>query len=140
MRHVLGHALSGRMIKRLARLAGTRLKRGRPPTTPRVHNKDLDDLIKITSGGLAAFNDNALHFLNQINLGFGLSPRQYLKWTTQFVRRGKYMMRRCLLCKDVFPSLDSGDRHCKRCSADRQKLLRQNSQSIFTNLEEDRFG
>jgi hypothetical protein len=29
MRHVLGHALSGRTIKRLARLAGNRLKRGR---------------------------------------------------------------------------------------------------------------
>ena len=93
MRHVLGHTISGRTIKRLARLAGTRLKRGRAPTPPRVHNKDLDDLIKITSGGLAAFNDNALHFLNQVNLGFGLSPRQYLKWATQFVRRGKYMMR-----------------------------------------------
>ena len=25
------------------------------------------------------------------------------------------MMRRCLLCGDLFPSLDSGERHCTRC-------------------------
>lgn len=42
MRHVLGHALSGRTLKRLARSTGCRLKRGRPPTTPRV--SELQDL------------------------------------------------------------------------------------------------
>lgn len=140
MRNVLGHALSARTIKRLVRSSGRRLKRGRPRTTPRINNKQVGDLIGTTSEGLDPVDGNILHFLNQVEVEFGLSPRQYLKWTTQFVRRGKYMMRHCLLCKDVFPSLDSGDRHCKRCSADRQRLLRQNNQSIFTNLEEDRFG
>lgn len=140
MRNVLGHALSARTIKRLVRSSGRRLKRGRPRTAPRINNKQVGDLIRTTSEGLGPFDGNILHFLNQVEVEFGLSPRQYLKWTTQFVRRGKYMMRHCLLCKDVFPSLDSGDRHCKRCSADRQRLLRQNNQSIFTNLEEDRFG
>jgi len=55
MRHLLGHALSGRTIKRLARLAGNRLKRGRPPTTPRIHKGDISDLMEATSNGLDVF-------------------------------------------------------------------------------------
>jgi hypothetical protein len=35
-------------LKRLARSAGRRLKRGRPPTTPRVHKSDISDLIEAT--------------------------------------------------------------------------------------------
>jgi len=42
MRRVLGHALSSRTLQRLARSTGSRLKRGRPPTTPRV--SELQDL------------------------------------------------------------------------------------------------
>lgn len=140
MRNVLGHALSARTIKRLVRSSGRRLKRRRPRTAPKINTKQIGDLIRTTSEGLDPFDGNILHFLNQVEVEFELAPRQYLKGTTQFVRRGKYMMRHCLLCKDIFPSLDSGDRHCKRCSADRQRLLRQNNQSIFTNLEKDRFG
>src|SRR5882724_12387075 len=66
MRHVLGHALSGRTIKRLARSAGSRLKRGRPLTTPRVHKGDMSDLIETTSKGLEFFNDNTLQFFHHI--------------------------------------------------------------------------
>ncbi len=131
MRHVLGHALSGRTIKRLARSAGNRLKRGRPLTTPRVHKGDLNDLIETTSNGLDVFGGNTLQFLHHVQVQFGLTPRQYLKWLTQFVRRGKYMMRKCLLCGDPFPSLDSGDRHCRRCQLNRRRLLRQDEQSSF---------
>lgn len=88
-RHVLGHAPSGRTIKRLARLAGGNLRRSRPPTTPRVHKRDLHNLIEATSEGLDALSGNALHFFNHIELEFGLSPRQYLKWVAQLVRRGR---------------------------------------------------
>ena len=80
MRHTLGYALSGRTIKRLAKSAGRRLKRGRPKTTPRVQKKQLNDLIEMTSAGLELFSGNALHFLNDIGLRFRLSPRQYLEW------------------------------------------------------------
>ena len=131
MRHILGYALSGRTIKRLAKSAGCRLKRGRPRTTPRVPQKKLNDLIKATSEGLDVFNGNALHFLNHIELEFGLSPRQYLKWVVQSVRRGKCMMRKCLLCGGFFPSLDSGERHCKTCQADRRRLLKEERLSSF---------
>ncbi len=123
MRHVLGYALSGRTIKRLAKSAGRRLKRGRPKTTPRVQKKQLNGLIETTSKGLDVFNGNALHFLNHIELEFGLSPRQYLKWVTQHMRRGKCMMRKCLLCDRFFPSQDSSERHCKHCGLDRRRLL-----------------
>src|SRR6266542_5175353 len=85
MRHVLGHALSGRTIKRVLRSAGRRLKRGRPRTTPRVHKKCLNDLIGAASQGLGVFDGNALRFLNHIEVQFGLSPRQYLKWVSQCV-------------------------------------------------------
>jgi len=131
MRHVLGHALSGRTIKRLARSAGSRLKRGRPRTAPRVHKRHLNDLIEATSNSLCAVSGNTLHFFHQIQLQFGLTPRQYLNWLVRFVRRGKYMMRKCLLCGDPFPSLDSGDRHCRRCQLNRRRLLRQDEQSGF---------
>lgn len=131
MRHLLGHALSGRTIKRLAKSAGHRLKRGRPRTTPRVHKKQVNDLIEVTSEGLDLFNGNALHFLNQIQLEFGLSPRQYLNWVTQYVRRGKCMMRKCLLCGDFFPSLDSGERHCRACQGGRRRLLNEERRSSF---------
>lgn len=137
MRQILGYALSGRTIKRLAKSAGRRLKRGRPKTTPRVQKKQLNDLIETTSAGLDVFNGNALHFLNHIELEFGLSPRQYLKWVTQYVRRGKYMMRRCLFCGRFFPSLDSGERHCKQCSSDRRRLVKEERQSVFSPFAND---
>jgi len=133
MRHTLGYALSGRTIKRLAKSAGSRLKRGRPKTTPRVQKKQLNDLIETTSAGLDVFNGNALHFLNHIELEFGLSPRQYLKWVSQYVRRGKCMMRKCLLCGRIFPSLNSGERHCKQCSSDRRRLMKEEGQSVFND-------
>ena len=135
MRHMLGHALSGRTIKRLARSAGSRLKRGRPRTAPRVHKGDLNDLIELTSYGLGTFDGNTLQLFHQIQLQFGLTPRQYLKWVTQSVRRGKCMMRRCLLCSSLFPSLQSGDRHCRRCTVKRQSLLRKTKEVDFGLVE-----
>jgi len=123
MRHVLGHAVSGRTIKRMVRSAGRRLKRGRPRTTPRVHKKCVNDLIVVTSGGLGVFDGNALHFLNHIQVHFGLSPLQYLKWVTRSVRRGKCMVRKCLLCDRFFPSVDSGERHCPNCKGKRRSLV-----------------
>jgi hypothetical protein len=132
MRQVVGHAPSGRTIKRLAKLAGRRLKRGRPPTTPRVHKGDMSDLIEATSSGLEAFSGHTLQFFHHIQVQFGLTPRQYLKWVTQFVRRGKYMMRKCLLCGEFFPSSDSGERHCKQCRSTRSHLVKEEGRSIFT--------
>jgi hypothetical protein len=130
MRHVLGHALSGRTIKRLAKSAGSRLKRGRPPTTPRVHKGDLSDLIKATSNGLDV-GGHTLQLFNHIQVQFGLTPRQYLMWVVKFVRRGKCMMRKCLLCRELFPSSDSGERHCKQCQATRRHLVKEEGRSIF---------
>jgi hypothetical protein len=131
MRHILGYAPSGRTIKRLAKSAGRRLKRGRPKTTPRVQKKQLKALIETTNAGLDVFNGNTLHFLNHIELEFGLSPRQYLKWVTQYVRRGKCMMRKCLLCGGFFPSLNSSERHCRACQGDRRRLLNEERRSSF---------
>jgi len=131
MRHVLGHALSGRTIKRVVRSAGRRLYRGRPRTPPRVHKKCVNDLIGATSEGLGVFDDNALHLLNHIEVQFGLSPRQYLKWVTQSVRRGKCMMRKCLLCDRFFPSQDSGERHCRACQGGRRRLINEERRSSF---------
>ena len=129
-RQTLGHALSGRTIKRLAKSAGRRLKRGRPKTTPRVQKKQLTDLIETTSAGLETFNGNALHFLNHVGLEFGLSPRQYLKWVSQYVRRGKCMMRKCLLCEQFFPSLVSSERHCRACQGDRRRAINEERSAI----------
>jgi hypothetical protein len=131
MRHVLGHALSGRTIKRLARSAGSRLQRGRPRTTPRVHKGDMSDLIETTSNGFEGVGGNTLQFFHHIQVQFDLTPRQYLKWVAKFVRRGKYMMRRCLLCNRFFPSVDSGERHCPSCKINRSRLIRKDEQSVF---------
>jgi hypothetical protein len=131
MRHVLGHAISGRTIKRLVRSAGSRLKRGRPRTTPRVHKGDLNDLVELTSNGLEASSGNTLQFFHHIQVQFGLTPRQYLMWVAKFVRRGKYMMRNCLLCDRVFPSLNSGERHCRACQSDRRRLINEERRSSF---------
>jgi hypothetical protein len=124
MRHVLGHALSGRTIKRLARSRGSRLKRGRPPTMPGVRKADLGDLIVATSSWIDLSGGHTLHFFHQIQIQFGLTPRQYLFWLAMFVRRGKCMMRRCLLCERFFPSVGSGERHCRACQDDRRRLLK----------------
>src|SRR6266496_6791178 len=75
MRHVLGHALSGRTIKRLAKSAGSRLKRGRPRTTPRVHKGDVSDLIRASSNGIDGFGDQTLQLFHRIQVQFGLTPR-----------------------------------------------------------------
>jgi len=131
LRQVLGHAPSGRTIKRLARFAGHRLKRGRPLTTPKVHKSDLNDLVELTSNGLEVCSGNTLQFFHQIHLQFGLTPQQYLKWAATFVRRGKYMMRRCLLCSEFFASLDSSERHCRECRNDRRRLLNEERRSSF---------
>ena len=122
MRHTLGYALSARTIKRLAKSAGRRLQRGRPLTTPRVHKGDLRALIETTSANFDAFSGNTLQFLHHIQMQFGLTPRQYLLWVARFIRRGKYMMRKCLLCSRFFPSLGSGERHCRACQNYRRVL------------------
>jgi len=131
MRCVLAHAISGRTIKRLAKDSGHRLKRGRPRTTPKIHKSDLSALVELTSHGPDGFNGNALQLFHQVQGQFGLTPRQYLKWVAEFVRRGKYMMRKCLLCGDLFTSIDSGDRHCDRCRLSRRRLLKEDDASIF---------
>lgn len=116
MRHVLGHAISGRTIKRLAKDSGHRLKRGRPRTTPKIHKGDLSALVELTSHGPDGFNGNALQLFHQAQGQRGLTPRQYLQWVARSIRRGKCMMRRCLLCEEFFASMDSGERHCRACS------------------------
>jgi len=131
MRHMLGHAVSGRTIKRLARSTGHRLKRGRPPSTPRVSRGDLSNLIELTSNGVGSFAGNTLQLLHEIYLQFGLTPRQYLRWIAKDVRRGKCMMRRCLLCACFFASTDSGERHCKTCRGDRRRLVNEDRRSSF---------
>jgi hypothetical protein len=47
------------------------------------------------------------------------------------VRRGKCMMRKCLLCDRFFPSLDSSERHCRACQGDRRRLLNEDRRSSF---------
>ncbi len=131
MRHVLGHAISGRTIKRLVRSSGRHIKRGRPRSTPRIHKTDVNELIAITAKRLEPSNGNVLQLLQEIQVQFGLTPCQYLKWVAQYVRRGKCMMRKCLLCDQFFPSLDSGERHCKRCQAARHQLVKEEGRSVF---------
>jgi len=131
MRCVLGHAISGRTIKRLAKDSGHRLKRGRPRTTPKIHKGDLIALVELTSHGPDGFNGNALQLFHQVHGQFGLTPRQYLKWVAKCFRRGKCMMRKCLLCDRFFPSLDSGERHCSACRTDRRRLLKEERRSSF---------
>jgi hypothetical protein len=131
MRCVLGHAISGRTIKRLAKNSGQRLKRGRPRTTPKVHKTDLSGLIEVTSSGLNGNFGNALQIFHQVQAQFGLTPRQYLKWVANFVRRGRCMMRKCLLCDRFFPSVESGERHCKQCQMSRRRFLKEEGRSVF---------
>ena len=71
MRYMLGHAVSGRTIKRLARSTGHRLKRGRPPSTPRVSKGDLSNLLELTSNSVGSFAGNTLHLLHEIYSQFG---------------------------------------------------------------------
>jgi hypothetical protein len=42
------------------------------------------------------------------------------------------MMRKCLLCDRFFPSLESGERHCKQCQATRRHLVKEEGRSVFT--------
>ena len=123
MRCVLAHAISGRTIKRLAKDSGHRLKRGRPRTTPKIHKGDLSALVELTSHGADGSNGNALQLFHQVQGQFGLTPRQYLKWVAECFRRGKCMMRKCLLCNRFFPSVDSGERHCQSCKVKRRSLV-----------------
>lgn len=132
MRCVLGHAISGRTIKRLAKNSGQRLKRGRPRTTPKIRSGDVSELIRMTSNGLNYCNGSALQSLYQLQVQFGLTPRQYLKWAAQSMRRGKCMMRRCLLCRSLFPSTGTGERHCPSCKSQRNRLIRTDEPSGFT--------
>jgi hypothetical protein len=131
MRLVLGHAPSSRTIKRLARSAGVKLKRGRPPTAAKVHRREVHDLIAVTSNGLSNSNGNALHFLDQIQLQFGLTPRQYLSWVKRSIRRGNCMIRKCLFCGELFPSTESGQRHCEQCQSTRRQRLKEEGRSLF---------
>jgi hypothetical protein len=131
MRQTLGNAVSGRTIKRLVRSTGRKMKRGRPRSTPRIRRGDLCDLIELTARGLESAGGNALQFFHEIQLQFGLTPRQYLRWVAKCVRRGKCMMRRCLLCGCFFSSLDSGERHCGACQVDRRRLVNEERRSSF---------
>jgi hypothetical protein len=131
MRIVLGHAVSGRTLKRVVRASGRRMTRGRPPSTPRIHKGELSDLIELTSNGLETAGGNALQLFEEVQIQFDLAPRQYLMWVAKFVRRGKYMMRRCLLCSEIFCSLESTDRHCRSCRGDRRRLVNEERCSSY---------
>jgi hypothetical protein len=123
-RHVLDHAVSARTIKRLAKSAGSKLKRGRPRSTPRVQKRDLNHLIEFSCSNADSLSENTLQFLREVYTQFGLTPRQYLQWVAKTIRRGKCMMRRCLLCENEFASMSAGDRHCPSCKAGRNRLLK----------------
>ena len=129
MRHVLEYAVSGRTIKRLVRSTGRRLKRGRPLSTPRIHKGDVNYLIELTGNCAGSFNGNVLQFFQEIHVRFGLTPQQYLKWVAKSIRRGKCMMRSCLLCNEFFASMDSSERHCKACQANRRRLVNEERRS-----------
>jgi len=85
MRQVLGHALSGRTLNCPARSTGSRLKRGHPPTTPRVHKGDMSDLIDLTNRGIGVFSGYRLQSVHHVQVPFGLTPRQYLKWEAKLL-------------------------------------------------------
>jgi hypothetical protein len=61
-------------------------------------------LKKTTSNGPDAYSGNTLQFFHHFHVQFGLTPRQYLTLVAKFIRRGKFMMRKCLLCKRFFES------------------------------------
>jgi hypothetical protein len=44
------------------------------------------------------------------------------------------MMRKCLLCDQLFPSPDSGERHCRDCQSNRRRLLNEERRSSFEFL------
>jgi len=132
MRIALGHAISGRTLKRLARASGRHMRRGRPPSAPHIPRADLRDLIELTSSGLESSSGNVLQLFEEIQIQFGLTPRQYIRWVAKFVRRGKYMMRRCLLCDGYFVSMDSGERHCKTCWSNRRRLVNEERNAPFS--------
>ena len=132
MRQVLGHAVSGRTIKRLVRATGRRIKRGRPASTPHVHSQDFAYLIELTSRSADRFNGDTLQLFQEVSLRFGLTPRQYLKWVAKFVRRGRCMMRKCLFCAELFPSTYSGERHCKKCQPTRNHLVKEDRRSVLS--------
>jgi hypothetical protein len=110
--------------KASAKSAGSKLKRGRPRSTPRVQKRDLNHLIEFSCSNADSFSENTLQFLHEVYTQFGLTPRQYLQWVAKTIRRGKCMMRRCLLCGKEFPSMSAGDRHCPSCKAGRNRLLK----------------
>jgi hypothetical protein len=94
----------------------------------------VSDLIETTSNGADAFGGNTLQFFHHVQVQFGLTPRQYLIWVAKFVRRGKFMMRKCLLCDQFFASQESGERHCRSCQVDRRRLLNEERRSSFEFL------
>ncbi len=122
MRTALGHAISGRTLKRLVRASGCHMKRGRPRSTPHIHKGDLNDLIELTSNGLVVSGGNALQLFEEVQIQFGLRPRQYVRWVAKHIRRGKCMMRKCIFCDGFFPSQDSGERYCKTCRGSRRAM------------------
>lgn len=130
MRQALGHAVSGRTIKRLVRATGCKMKRGRPPTTPRIHTGSMRDLVEVTASGIA-HQGEATHLLQEVQVQYGLTPRQYLKWVESQLRHGRRMMRRCLLCSELFASMESTDRHCSVCRGDRRRLVNEDRRSFY---------
>lgn len=132
MRHVTGHAISGRTIKRLVRSNGGCMKRGRPASTPRVQSRTIPNLIELTCSNEDSFAANALNRFQEAATQFGVTPRQYLGWITASIRRGKCMMRNCLLCDAAFASSNSGERHCRKCQGDRRRRVREERRMTFT--------
>jgi hypothetical protein len=41
------------------------------------------------------------------------------------------VMRKCLICGDLFPSTCSGERHCRRCQPTRRHLVKEEGRSVF---------
>ncbi len=79
IRRVLGYAPSRRGVSRLASSDGSKRKRGRPPTIPKIKRRDIHDLLVATSWDPEVFDGKLLHFLHYIELQFGLY-REYKEY------------------------------------------------------------
>jgi len=112
MRQVLGHALSGRTLNCPARSTGSRLKRGHPPTTPRVHKGDMSDLIDLTNRGIGVFSGYRLQSVHHVQVPFGPHTPSVSQVGGKVAHRRSY-----LGCNESFHYVQRGDRDYDGCRA-----------------------
>lgn len=121
---------SERTIKKRSGVEDNVLQVGRAKDSTVLPAHAVPALLRLLHLHPDVFDGNILHLFDTVQKLFNFTPQQLLNWTGLNVNRGGMTFRRCLRCREYFPSMSSGDRIGPCCEQDHRSALKEARMSI----------